>query len=42
VAPAADDPRAAAVMDYLLWCNEQQRLGTRIAARDGEFVVDLG
>jgi len=42
VAPAADDPRSAAVMDYLRWCNEQQRLGTRIAARDGEFVVDLG
>jgi len=42
VAPAADDPRAAAVLDYLRWCNEQQRLDTRIALRDGEFVVDLG
>ena len=41
-APAADDPRAVAVLDYLRWCNEQQRLGTRIELRDGEFVVDLG
>jgi poly-gamma-glutamate synthesis protein (capsule biosynthesis protein) len=42
VAPAADDPRATAVLDYLRWCNERQRLSTRIALRDGEFVVDLG
>jgi hypothetical protein len=42
VAPAAADPRAAAVIDYLRWCNQQQRLDTRISLRDGEFVVDLG
>jgi poly-gamma-glutamate synthesis protein (capsule biosynthesis protein) len=43
VAPAADDPRAAAVIDYLRWCNERQRLDTRITlSGDGEFVVDLG
>lgn len=41
-AHAADDPRAVAVMDYLRWCNEQQRLDTRITLRDGEFVADLG
>jgi Bacterial capsule synthesis protein PGA_cap len=42
VAPAADDPHAADVMDYLRWCNSCQRLGTRISLDDGEFVVDLG
>ena len=42
VAPAADDPRAVAVMDYLRWCNRQQGIGTPITLRDGEFVVDLG
>ena len=42
VAPAADDPRAVAVLDYLRWCTEQQRLDTRITLSDGEFVVDLG
>ena len=42
VAPAAGDPRAVAVLDYLRWCNEQQRLDTLISSRDGEFVVDLG
>ena len=41
-APAADDPRAVAVMDYLRWCNEQQRLDTRITLRDGDFVAELG
>jgi poly-gamma-glutamate capsule biosynthesis protein CapA/YwtB (metallophosphatase superfamily) len=41
-APAADDPRAASVLDYLRWCNEQQGLDTRISRRDGEFIVDLG
>jgi Bacterial capsule synthesis protein PGA_cap len=41
VAPAAQDPRAAAVMDYLRWCNSQQQLDTLITLRDGEFVVDL-
>jgi poly-gamma-glutamate synthesis protein (capsule biosynthesis protein) len=41
VAPAAEDPRAVAVIGYLRWCNEQQRLDTLISSRDGEFVVDL-
>lgn len=41
-APAADDPRAVAVMDYLRWCNEQESLDTRISLEGGEFVVDLG
>jgi putative NIF3 family GTP cyclohydrolase 1 type 2 len=41
-APAAGDPRAAAVLSYLRWCNEQQRLDTRIDVDGDEFVVDLG
>ncbi len=40
-APAPDDPRAASVIDYLRWCNEQQSLDTRITLREGEFLVDL-
>ncbi len=41
-APAPGDPRAASVLDYLRWCNDQQGLDTRITDSGGEYTVELG